>query len=280
MSDAREEPIRSFKNARFVAALSLRGGQERRELGRILIDGPREIRRALDGGITPLEAWVDADRMAGRTATVDPGWHADLERLRGAGCRVVAAEARLVDRLSYGERGTGLVLVAETPRRALVDVGLGPDALVGVVESVEKPGNLGAILRSADGAGVAALLVTDPATDVYNPNVIRASVGTVFTVPLATASTDQALAWLRSRQLRIVTARVDAQTLYTEADLTGAVAIVLGSEVAGLGDAWSGPDVTAVRLPMLGVADSLNVSATAAILFYEALRQRRASGAP
>ena len=280
MADAREEPIRSFKNPRFLAALSLRGGQERRELGRILIDGPREIRRALDAGITPLEAWVDADRMAGRTPAEYPGWRADIQRLRGAGCRLIAADARLVERLSYGDRSMGMVLVAEMPRRALVDLDFDAEPLVGVVESVEKPGNLGAILRSADGAGVAALLVTDPATDVFNPNVIRASLGTVFTVPLATASTDQALAWLRSRELRIVTARVDAPTLYTEADLTGAVAIVLGSEAAGLGDAWSGPDVTAVRLPMLGVADSLNVSATAAILFYEALRQRRASGAP
>ncbi|MDQ3493247.1 MAG: RNA methyltransferase, partial [Chloroflexota bacterium] len=202
-----------------------------------------------------------------------------LARLAAAGCSMVTADARLIERLSYGERSAGLVLVAETPRRTLGDLELGPDPVVGVVEAVEKPGNLGAILRSADGAGVSALLVTDPATDIFNPNVIRASLGTVFSVPLAVASGPEAMAWLNANSMRIVTARVDGTTDYTKADLRGPVAIVLGSEAMGLGDAWSGTDVTAVRLPMLGVADSLNVSATAAILFYEALRQRRASGA-
>jgi len=265
--------ITSAQNPRFRAALGLREARDRRQQGRILIEGPREIARALDAGVSPIEAWVDPERLASYELKAMEG------RLVATGCPIVAADARLVERLSYGERSTGLVLVAGTIRRTLDDLVVGPEALVAVVEGVEKPGNLGAVMRSADGAGVSALLVTDPATDVFNPNVIRASLGTVFSVPLAVASGSEAMAWLNANSMRIVTARVDATTDYTEADLRMPVAIVLGSEAKGLGDAWSGPDVTAVRVPMLGVADSLNVSVTAAILFYEALRQRRASGA-
>lgn len=269
-------PISSAQNPRFRAALGLRHAAERRSQGRILIDGPREITRALDAQVQPHEAWLATTLATGPEAGAD----ALPARLAAAGCSMIAADARLVDRLSYGERSTGLVVVAEAPRVTISELRLGSTPLLGVVEAVEKPGNLGAILRSADGAGVSALIVTDPATDVFNPNVIRASLGTVFTVRVAVASTADALVWLRSGGLRIVTARVDASLDYTDADLRGALAVVLGSEAQGLGDIWNGPDVTAVRVPMLGVADSLNVSATAAILFYEALRQRRAGGAP
>ena len=141
-------------------------------------------------------------------------------------------------------------------------------------KGVEKPGNLGAVLRSADGAGVDAVIAASPRTDLFNPNAIRASAGTVFTVPLAAAPTSEVLHWLRDRGLRIVAARVDAERLYTDVDLTGPIALVLGAEAEGLGGAWAADDIEAVRLPMLGVADSLNVSVSAAILFYEARRQR------
>ncbi len=267
----RPSRITSAHNPHFRAALGLREARERRSQGRILVDGVREIGRGLDAGMIPVEAWIEEDRSAAKAS----GSSALLERLERAGCAVIEADARLIERLAYGERSAGIVLVAETPRRTLSDLRLDSVPLVGIVEAVEKPGNLGAILRSADGAGVAALLGTDPATDIFNPNVIRASLGTVFTVPLAVTSTADAVGWLGAGGYRIVTARVEARTDYTDVDLTGPVAIVLGSEAEGLGDAWSGPEVTAVRLPMLGVADSLNVSATAAILFYEALRQRR-----
>jgi TrmH family RNA methyltransferase len=149
---------------------------------------------------------------------------------------------------------------------------------VGVVEAVEKPGNLGAVVRSADGAGLDALLVADPRADPWNPNAIRASLGTVFSVPLAVAGAGRVLEHLRELGIRVVAARVQAAIPYTEADLTGGVAIVLGSEADGLTDAWDGPDVTAIGIPMLGVADSLNVSVSAAILFYEARRQRGPAG--
>jgi TrmH family RNA methyltransferase len=173
------------------------------------------------------------------------------------------------------------VAVATAPPTSLAAVDLAGDPLVGVVEGIEKPGNLGAICRSADGAGLHALIAAGEAggeADPWNPNAVRASLGTVFTLPLAVATAADVLAWLRDHGIRIVAARVDGSVPYTEADLRGPVAIVLGSEARGLTAKWAGEDVTAVRLPMRGRADSLNVAAAAAILFYEARRQRDAGG--
>jgi RNA methyltransferase, TrmH family len=167
-----------------------------------------------------------------------------------------------------------VVAIVAIPMTDIDRLRLPPDPLVLVVEAVEKPGNLGAMLRTADGAGADALIAASPLTDVFNPNVIRASLGTVFTVPNAAASTADVLATLRRSAVRIVAARVDAKAMYTDIDLRGAVAIVVGNEAGGLSSPWSASDVTAARLPMLGKADSLNVSAAAAILLYEARRQR------
>ncbi|MEA2025378.1 MAG: TrmH family RNA methyltransferase, partial [Chloroflexota bacterium] len=149
--------------------------------------------------------------------------------------------------------------------------------LIAVVERVEKPGNLGALLRSADGAGVDAVIVADPVSDMWNPNAIRASLGTIFSLPLAAASSAEALAFLRERSIAILTARVGAETDYDAADLTAPVALVVGAETIGLTETWEGEGVTPLNIPMLGLADSLNVSASAAVLFYEARRQRRAA---
>jgi TrmH family RNA methyltransferase len=145
---------------------------------------------------------------------------------------------------------------------------------VAVLEGVEKPGNVGAILRSADAAGADAVVVADGGTDLYNPNTIRASLGTVFGANVCEATSSEVIDWLRSRQLTILAARPDADRLYTETDMRGGVAIVLGSEAGGLSPLWNSAGVTAVRLPMHGLADSLNVSTVAAVLFYEAVRQR------
>jgi TrmH family RNA methyltransferase len=146
-----------------------------------------------------------------------------------------------------------------------------------VLEGVEKPGNLGAVLRSADGARADALVVAG-GSDLFNPNAIRASAGTIFHVPVAAAPTADVLDWLRDNGLAMLAARVEGGTTYTDVDLRGGVALALGSEADGLTDAWSGSDIRAISLPMLGVADSLNVSVAAAVLLYEARRQRGAPG--
>jgi TrmH family RNA methyltransferase len=177
-------------------------------------------------------------------------------------------------RIGFGDRAEGAIGVLRIPSLELRDLTLPDDPLVIVIEGVEKPGNLGAVLRSADGAGADAVIAADARTDPFNPNAIRASAGTVFTVPLAAAATADTLDWLGLRDMRIVAARVDAERLYTDADLTGPVAIAFGAESEGLSAAWSATGIEPIRLPMLGVADSLNVSVSAAVVLYEARRQR------
>jgi TrmH family RNA methyltransferase len=261
--------ITSIANPRLKGAARLRGRRERDRLGLTLIDGVRETLRALQGGAVIREAFALPELL------VEPEAQALLLRLREASVPVLEVGREAFERLAYGDRLDGVIAVAETPTRTLDGLVLPPDPLIAVIEGVEKPGNLGAILRSADGAGVNALIVADSATDLFNPNIIRASLGTVFALPVVVASTADALAWLKESGIAIVAARVDGSVDYTQADYRGAVAIALGSEAQGLSDAWAEVARTSVRVPMLGVADSLNVSATAAVLFYEALRQRR-----
>jgi len=261
--------ITSTANPRVKAALRLRGRRERDDRGLTLIDGVRETARALAGGAALREAFTTPAHCE------DPECHAVLDQLRAAGVPVLELGPEAFARLAYGDRLDGIVAVAETPVRRLADLRLPEEPLIGVIEGVEKPGNLGAVLRTADGAGLDALIVADTSTDLFNPNVIRASLGTIFSVPVSLASTGEVLTWLRERGIAIVAARVEGSVDYSEADYSGAVAIALGSEARGLSDAWGELAAASVRVPMLGVADSLNVSATAAVLFYEALRQRR-----
>jgi TrmH family RNA methyltransferase len=263
--------ISSRQNPRFKAALALRDSRDRHAQRRLLVDGAREIGRALDAGLTVSEAWVAPGRLRSGPA------QALLPRLRAAGVEIVETTPELLGRLAYGERDDGIVIVASEPPTGLEQLDLPERPLIAVVEGIEKPGTLGALLRSADGAGVDAVIAADPVSDTWNPNAIRASLGTIFSLPLAVCTSAEALAFLRRRAITIVTARVDAAADYDAVDLSGPVAIVIGAEVSGLGAAWSGEGVTAVRIPMLGLADSLNVSASAAVLFYEARRQRRAA---
>lgn len=270
-----ERPVlTSAANPRLRAAIALRDRRDRVRTGRLLVDGAREVARALDAGVTLVEAFVAAGPAP------DPDVAAVAARAAALGVPLVPIAPDLLARLAYGERASGIVAVATAPGTSLSALGL-PDVapLVGVLEDVEKPGNLGAVCRSADGAGLDALIAargSAAAADPWNPNAVRASLGTVFTLPMAAAATADVLAWLRDRGLRVVAARVDGSVDYTDADLTGPVALVLGSEAHGLTAAWSATDVIAVRLPMRGRVDSLNVAAAAAILFYEARRQRDA----
>lgn len=260
--------IASPANPRVREAAALRDRRTRQRTGRILIDGARELTRALDAGIELVTLFVCQPLI--RT-----------DEARGVADRLLVDDARLVRvsepafaKLAFGDRSEGVVGVAVRPATDLAVLGLSPDPLIAVVDGIEKPGNLGAIVRSADGAGADAVIASDPRTDLFSPNAIRASLGTIFGMPIAAGSAEEVRGWLRTNGLRIVIARVDGPTLYTEADLTGRVAIVVGSEATGLADAWSGSDVTAVRLPMLGAADSLNASVATAVLLYEARRQR------
>lgn len=264
--------LTSTANPRVKAAGALRDRRERDRTGQTLVDGARELRRALEAGFVIVEAFICESLLAGADA------RAVLDRLREDGTTVHPVSESVFAKVAFGERADGLVAVVRIPSLALDDLAVPEEALVVVIEAVEKPGNVGAVLRSADGAGADALIVADSRTDPFNPNAVRASAGTVFSVPIASASTTTTLAWLGGHGLRIVASRVDADRLYTDVDLTGPLAIALGAETDGLSAAWTGPAIESVRLPMLGVADSLNVSVSAAILLYEARRQRGVTG--
>lgn len=279
--------ITSLQNERVKAAARLRDRRGRDRQGRILIDGARELLRALRAGVRVLDVYWCAELATGVDAA------AVLRELRFG--RPIAAgptsadpalsfETRLwqvtqpvFEKLAFGERVEGVVGVAEAAPKRLDELQLPPVPLVVVVEGVEKPGNLGAILRTADGAGAAAVIACDGETDWHNPNVIRASLGTVFTQPVCSASTPETLLWLRRLGLRIFAARVEGARMYWDVPWREPAAIVLGAESTGLSAHWQGPDIISIALPMLGVADSLNVSATAAVLCYEAVRQRTGS---
>ncbi len=260
--------ITSLQNPRIKAALRLRSGRHRRKQGRFLIDGLREIGRAIQAGIRLIEGFLCPPKVD------TPQLQKVLELWAATGTPLWQVSPPVMEKLAYGQRQEGLVAVAEIPSRRLEELVLPDRPVVAVLEGVEKPGNIGAVLRSADAAGVSAVLLADCPGDLWNPNCIRASLGCVFTVPIAVSSSAEVLAWLRRQGIRIYAARVDGSILYTDADLRPPAAILLGSEAEGLSSVWTGPDIQAIRIPMCGQADSLNVSTAAAVLFYESLRQR------
>jgi len=261
--------ITSLTNPRVKAAVRLRDRREREATGLTIVDGAREILRAIDAGARVESAFLAPDLVR----TPDAVAAADRVRDRPTTFEVSPA---VLAKVAFGDRSDGIVAIVETPTLGLDELGprLPPDPLVVVVEGVEKPGNLGAVLRSADGAGAAAVIAADPLTDPFNPNAIRASIGTIFTLPVVSATSGETLDWLVGRGIRPLAAIVDSAMPYTAADLTGPVAIVLGSEAGGLSEGWRVPAVTGVSIPMAGVADSLNVSIAASVLLYEAVRQR------
>lgn len=281
--------ITSLQNERVKAAARLRDRRGRDRQGRILIDGARELLRALRAGVRLVDVYwcaefaSNADAVAVLRELRSAEWNAPGDASAGTGnggtgnggaTRLWQVTPAVFEKLAFGERTEGVVGVAEATARRLDELRLPPLPLVVVVEGVEKPGNLGAILRTADGAGAAAVIACDGETDWHNPNVIRASLGTVFTQPVCSASTTETLAWLRRQGLRIYAARVEGARMYWDVSWREPAAVVLGAEATGLSAHWRGPDVTPIALPMRGVADSLNVAAAAAILCYEAVRQR------
>ena len=267
-ADPRTPDLTSTANSRVKAVAKLRNRRERERTGLTIVDGAREVRRALEAGVAVDEAFVCTPLLQGEDA------RAALDALEARSLPVRTTTETVFEKLAFGDRAEGILAVVRVPSTSLTDLSLPPDSLVVVLEAVEKPGNLGAALRSVDGAGADALIVASGRTDPFNPNVIRASAGTVFAMPVAAAPSDEVLAWLRANDVRVVATRVEASRLYSDADLRGRVALVLGAEDEGLTDTWTGPDIEAIHLPMHGIADSLNVSVSAAIVLYEARRQR------
>ena len=239
----------------------------------MIVEGFRECRRALDNGYRPRAIFHCPDFYL-----KNENEPAIVEECRAKGAEVFTCSKQCFAKIAYKERPDGLLMVGPHVTVKLSDLKLSENALVIVTEAIEKPGNLGTILRSADAARVAAVIVCNRTTDIHNPNVVRASTGTMFSVPIAEATSDEALEFLKSRGFKILAATPHAEKLHFEVDLTGNVAIALGAEQYGLTAKWMDGAELRVRIPMLGLADSLNVSAAATILVYEAVRQRIAAG--
>ena len=264
--------ITSHSNPRIKSLIKLGRKSERIRTGLMPVEGIREISRAADAGVEFREVYYCPDIADGELEGKL------LERLAAANVQMIEVSSAIFTKIAYRESVGGIVAVAGRQDHPLEDLPAGGNPLLLVVDHLEKPGNLGAVFRSADGAGATGVIVSGQSAEISNPNVIRASLGTVFTVPKAVAPASDVIQWLKRNGIAIMATTPDAKTPWNEADLASPSAIVLGSEYRGLGDEWlKAADVT-VKIPMRGSADSLNVSATAAILLYEALRQRLQSG--
>lgn len=190
------------------------------------------------------------------------------------GCKIFQVSRNVYEKIAYRGSTEGIIAEMKYRERRLEDIKLSENPLVIVLESVEKPGNLGAVLRSADAAGADAVIICDPLTDLYNPNLIRASIGAIFSRQVAAASSEETIAWLKKNNIQILTAQLQDSSLYYDTPMTGPTAIVMGTESTGLTDIWREAADKHIRIPMLGALDSLNVSVSAAILLFEAVRQR------
>ncbi len=265
--------LTSPSNPKIKYVVKLRTCSFREESGEMIVEGFRECRRALDNGYRP-HAIFHCPELYLKNEN-EPELVDDCAE-RGAEVYTCSKAAFL--KMAYKDRPDGLLMVGPHVSRRLDQLKLPPNALVIVTEAIEKPGNLGTILRSADAANASAVIVCDRTTDIHNPNVVRASTGTMFSVPIVEASSEEALDWLKAHGFKILAATPHAEKLHFEVDLTGNVALAVGAEQYGLTARWMDHADLRVRIPMLGLADSLNVSAAATILVYEAVRQRIAAG--
>ena len=265
--------ITSLKNPKIKDVIKL-GKRSVRDAARMtVVEGGREISLALSASLVPRQVFVctplvdeTSRSVAGRCATLAERGLTSLQEV----------SPDVFAKLAYRGDSGGLVAEVPYPTGSLSDVEIGSHALVLVVEGAEKPGNLGALLRTADAAGVDVVIACGPGTDVYNPNVVRASLGALFTVPTFQASVEEAVSWLREHKFAVIAASPDADQEYTCMEMRSRTAIAVGSEAHGLSSAWLAAGQR-VRIPMYGRVDSLNLSASAAILLYEAVRQRCAS---
>jgi len=253
--------IVSLQNPRIKHIVKLREDKKQRQRdGLILVEGYDELTLALACGFKP-QTLLTAPELVSQPLAV-------------SNAETLTVSRPVFQKISYRENPDGWLGLFPMPKFSLDDLTLPQNPFVIVAESVEKPGNLGAILRTADAAHVDALLVCDPRVDVWNPNVIRASRGAVFAVPVVEVDSSNALSWLRSRGMRIVAATPSAQTLYTDVDLSRSIAVAVGTEDEGLSDFWLQNSDVLVKIPMLGKVNSLNVSVSTALVTYEAVRQR------
>jgi len=261
--------ITSLENDRVKEVVHLRERNFRDKSNLFLIEGYREILRALDGNVPITRLFICPELFLGENE------EALIARCKG---QIIETSSKVFHKMSYRDRPDGLIAVAKQERRdlAYLEKLLPKNPLLVVAEAIEKPGNLGTILRSADASGCDAVIVCNKCTDIFNPNVVRASVGTLFTVPVVEATTEEALVWLKKQNIAILATMPQAKALYTEIDMQKGVAIAVGTEQLGLSNLMKKEATLQVRIPMLGTADSLNVAMATTLILYEAVRQRHA----
>lgn len=262
------EVLTSLQNPKIKQALKLWKRGEREEIGRFLIEGYRELSRAAHAAIEFETLFVCRELFLGSNE------EALIRQISAQKALVIPCSEAVFRKLSYRDRPDGLIAVARQFHTPLSGLKARGTPFYVVAEGIEKPGNLGTILRSADATGVDGVIVCDRQTDIHNPNVVRASVGTLFTVPVVESEGEETFTWLKNNGIAIVSATPSAQKYYTDVDLTQPIAIVVGTEQYGLSRRWMEDADVQVKIPMLGVADSLNVAMAATLLLYEAVRQR------
>jgi RNA methyltransferase, TrmH family len=260
--------ITSLQNPKVKEAVRLRDRRDRDEADRFLIEGYRELKRAVDAGIKIETIFYCSDFFLSVN---------EQALIEAANCQSFACTQAVFNKLSYRDRPDGLLAIAPQMHRKLADLTLSECPFFLIAESIEKPGNLGSILRSSDAAGVDAVIVCDRTTDIHNPNVVRSSVGTLFTQPVIEAGSDETIRFLKERGIAIVAATPHADLEFTQADLKVPLAIAMGTEQYGLSEMWMKEADISLRIPMFGVADSLNVASATTLLLYEVVRQRRSS---
>lgn len=272
----RAEVITSAQNSKIKLLLELQEkSKTRKKEGLFVVEGRRELLHCIEAGYAPFAVFFCPEIISEKDRTeienaIEKQNAATLGKLPLA----IEVPQQLYDKVAYRGGTEGVVAEMHCKDLNLDSLKLKENPLIVVLESVEKPGNLGAVLRSADASGVDAVIVCDPLTDMYNPNLIRSSIGAIFTVPVATAKSDEAIAWLKAKGAKIYTAQLQNSEWYYDTDMKGATAIVMGTEATGLTNAWRNAADAHIKIPMLGRLDSLNVSVSAAILMYEAVRQR------
>lgn len=281
----RAETITSAQNPKFKHLLLLQEkSKARREQGLFVVEGRRELRHCLEAGYKVRTVFVcpeiadssevmDLLRMTKQAACHSEQAACHSERSEESS--VIEIPEALYRKAAYRESTEGIIAEVEYKTLGLNDLHLPENPLVMVLESVEKPGNLGAVLRSADAAKADAVFICDPLTDLYNPNLIRASIGAIFTVPTVAVSSEEAIAFLQAHDIQILTAQLQDSSLYYDVDMKRGTALVMGTESTGLTPLWRQAATAHIRIPMLGKLDSLNVSVSAAILLFEAVRQRQ-----
>jgi len=261
-----ENKISSLQNTKVKQLVALQQkSSERRKQGVFVVEGIRELQHCLNAGYTINSIFFCPE-------LTDTG---ALSSLLSESITSHEVSPEVYEKIAYRGSTEGVIATVQSKQLALKDLHLSKQPLLIVLESVEKPGNLGAILRSADAAGADAVIICDPLTDLYNPNLIRSSIGAIFSVPCIACSSDDCINFLKQNNINILTAQLQDSKLYYDTDMTCGTAIIMGTESTGLTDVWRKAADAHIRIPMLGQLDSLNVSVSAAILLFEAVRQRK-----